>query len=263
MLAQVAVADQHKVQRLVARQGSGVEQGVERVGLAHRAGIADHRVARRARGIERLLHVGSQRLRRGLPIVGRDAVGHDREPGQVQPVRGHVCVHLGQHRHHQVGMAIGTVLGPLAQQRERVPLRHARQLDRRQRPQVVHLVHQRRAGQPRDAPRRPAVHRVGARTDDHVGPERRHELRRQGPHLAQERGDVAQAAQAVAAVGAAWPASDRRCRRALARPPRVGASARAKSWQPGSARGALREPTRGPGSTGGTPCRAPGCRRSG
>ncbi len=128
----VAIADQHEVQRHAAQRAGCVQQRVQRIRQAHRAGIADNQRTGFARRRQRLRDVVSQPRRRGSPVVQRDAVGHDVQLAQVQPMRGHVLVHLGQHRHDHVGIAVGCVLGGLHEMDERVARRHARQLDRAQ-----------------------------------------------------------------------------------------------------------------------------------
>ena len=101
--------------------------------------------------------------------------------------------------------AVRVVLGLLAQHDEGMVLRQARQLHRRRGPEVVHLVHELRACEPGQAAGHPDVHRVRAGRDHHVGPERRHLPAGIAPHLPQERGDVAHAAEAIARVGRRRP----------------------------------------------------------
>ena len=164
-----------------------------------------------------------------LPVVQRDAVGHDVQLAQVQPARGHVVVHLGQHRHHHVGVAVGGVLGRLHQQDEGMPARHARQLDRRQRPQVVHLVDQLRAAAPRQPARHPDVHRVGAGGDDHVGPELAPAGAACPPTRCAGRPRCCARGPGRCPGTAAWPPSGSGCRRSARRRHAAGARARAKS----------------------------------
>ena len=204
-IALVAAADHHEGDRGagIAQPLGRVQQRVERIGQAHRAGVAHHRAPGGPRRRDRAGDILAQRLGRAVPLVERDAVGHDVQLAQVQAAPGHVLVHLRQHRHDHVGVAVGIVLGLLAHQDEGMARRHAAQLDRRQRPEVVHLEDQLRAGQPGQAARHPDVHRIGARGDHHVGAEMRGDARRRAPDLAQEGPDVLDPAQAVALVGRA------------------------------------------------------------
>mmetsp|Transcript_22370 Transcript_22370/g.88416 ORF Transcript_22370/g.88416 Transcript_22370/m.88416 type:complete len:497 (-) Transcript_22370:1609-3099(-) len=196
----VATANQHKAQRLALQLGRRVQQHVQRIRQAHRTGIAHDDAPRRALGRDVGLQGLAERRRRALPLVGRKAIGHDMELGQVQPARGHVLVHAGQHRDDDIRIAVGIGLGLAAEHRERMPRRHARQLDQRQRPEVVHLVDQLGLGQFGQLAGHPHIHRVGAGRDDRVGPELARQPPGVGPQLAQKAQDVAKPANAIALV---------------------------------------------------------------
>ncbi len=258
-----SVADQHDAHRRVAQLLRRVEQRVQRVGQAHRPGVAEDRPALLSQRGDRLGDVRPQRRGRACPVFRRDAVGHDMQLVQVEAARGHVLAHLGQHRHHHIGVAVGVGLGLGAQADERVRGRHAGQFDRRQRPQVVHLEDEPGPCQPRDAARDPDVHRVGARGDHRVGTEVTRKTFGLQPQPAQEDRDVPRPADAVAGVGRRRQPAVGDAVDGLVAGHGLARSAHAKTMRRRSAPGGRRAPIRAPGGRAGTPCPAPDCRHSG
>ena len=126
----VAVAHQHEAEWFGLHPRGSLQQHIQRIGRAVRPGIAHHLapgglLRRNVAG-----QVFAQRRRIALPFLQRDAVGHDVQLAQIQPMRLHVVGHLGQHAHHHIRMPVGVVFGGLAQHDERMFRRHAAQLDR-------------------------------------------------------------------------------------------------------------------------------------
>jgi hypothetical protein len=136
----VAAAHQHEAERLPAHQAGSVQQRVQRIGLAHRCRHSPPpqpaaRAAARA--------IAGPASTPAVPSHSSSVMplGTMCELAQVQPVRGHVLVHAGQHGHHDIGIAVGVFLGALADLDEGcrgdMPASSTGQ-----RPQVVHLVDQ-------------------------------------------------------------------------------------------------------------------------
>ena len=232
--------------------------GVQRVRQAHRAGIADDDAAGRARRGQRAGHVVAQRPRRGLPVVGRDAVGHDVQLAQVEPARGHVrrapwAASTPRRRHRGRPRPRPPAPATKGCQRD-MPDSSIGDSGHRSCTSYTSVGAGARA---RDAPRHPDVHRVGAGGDHDVGLNSRSAAACRA-HTAQEGPDVAHAAEAVAVVG-------RRRQPAVVdavdglRSPGLAAGARAHASTSAASDlhpMALRAPIRAPGSRAGTPCPA-------
>ena len=106
-------------------------------------------------------------------LLERDPVRDMDVARAIEAARDEVLVGRGQDRDDEVGVPAGVALGAIHRDDERVARRHAAQLDRRQRPEVVHLEDEPRAGALRDRARAVDVQRVRRGSDDDVGPELR------------------------------------------------------------------------------------------
>src|ERR1019366_6689544 len=81
----VAVADEEKVDRLVAQQTCGGEQDLERIGQAVRSGESDDGPPGGSRRGDGRSKIGGERRRLALPLFERHAVGNDDELLQLEP----------------------------------------------------------------------------------------------------------------------------------------------------------------------------------
>ena len=141
-----------------------------------------------------------ERLAGTIELLDRDAVRDVDVARALQPARDEVVVGRRRDRDDRVGMPAGVALGAAHRGDERVARRDASQLDRRERPEVVHLEHQPRVRARRDRPRAVDVERMRRRRDDDVGPEAAREPPAVRAQQRRECRDVEGAAGAVARV---------------------------------------------------------------
>ena len=125
----VAAAHQYKAEGFGLHVRGGLQQHLQRIGRAVRAGIAHHFAASGFLRGQMAGNVCAQGHRFPLPFIQRNAIGHDVQLAHIQPVALHMLSHFGQHAHHHVGMLVRILFCRLAQHDERVPGRHAPQFD--------------------------------------------------------------------------------------------------------------------------------------
>ncbi|CFV94955.1 Uncharacterised protein [Bordetella pertussis] len=167
-----AIAQQQEADGLVAQPRHRLQQHVQRIGVAVRAGVGKHEIA---------LFAQLADLRAYPQIVGvievgrtvfrhRHAVGHVRIPPRVQPALAHVGQGAWQHGNGQVGVPVRVVFRVLHRRDHRMPGLEAAQQPGRQRPQVVHFEHQAGAGLAGQACRGQDVVGMRGRGNDDIRP---------------------------------------------------------------------------------------------
>ena len=176
------------------------DEVVHRIRHAEPAGVRDDEPAGGAQVGDQVGVRLRQRLAGAIELLDRDAIRDVDEARALQPARDEVVVGRRQDRDDRVGMPAGVALGAAHRGDERVARRDASQLDRRERPQVVHLEHQPRVRARRDRPRAVDVERMRRRRDDDVGPEAARESPAVRAQQRRECRDVEGAAGAVARV---------------------------------------------------------------